>query len=88
MAEAGLKEHELRSPAWFGLFVRSGTPAAILSQLETEARASILSPAMRTRLDALAMEPVGNSPSEFRREFDATEPVIARMIKTSGATAE
>ncbi|MBP0636988.1 tripartite tricarboxylate transporter substrate binding protein [Cupriavidus sp. AcVe19-6a] len=88
MAEAGLKEHELRSPAWFGLFVRSGTPAAILSRLETEARASILSPAMRTRLDAPAMEPVGNSPSEFRREFDATEPVIARMIKTSGATAE
>lgn len=34
------------------------------------------------------MEAVGNSPAEFRREFDATEPVIARMIKTSGATAE
>ncbi len=88
MAEAGLKQQELRSPAWLGLFARSGTPAAVLSRLETEARASIQSPTMRARLDALAMDPVGNSAAEFRREFDATEPVVAQMIKASGATAE
>jgi tripartite-type tricarboxylate transporter receptor subunit TctC len=88
MAEAGLKQQELRSPAWLGLFARAGTPAAVLSRLETEARASIQSPTMRARLEALAMDPVGNSPAEFRREFDATEPVVAQMIKTSGATAE
>ncbi|MGY2486533.1 Bug family tripartite tricarboxylate transporter substrate binding protein [Cupriavidus sp. CP313] len=88
MAEAGLKEQELRSPAWLGLFARSGTPAAVLSRLEAEARASIQSPTMRARLEALAMDPVGNSPAEFRREFDATEPVVAQMIKASGATAE
>ncbi|WP_432259801.1 Bug family tripartite tricarboxylate transporter substrate binding protein [Cupriavidus sp. TMH.W2] len=88
IAEAGLKGQEMRSPGWLGLLARSGTPAAVLSQLETAARASIQSPAMRERLDALGMTPVGNSPAEFRREFEATEPVIARMIKASGATAE
>ncbi|MFS8978152.1 tripartite tricarboxylate transporter substrate binding protein [Cupriavidus necator] len=88
MAESGLKDQELRSPAWFGLFARSGTPAAILSRLEKEARASVHSPTMRARFETLAVEPVGNSPAEFRREFDATEPVMARMIRASGATPE
>lgn len=88
VVETGMGDQEMRSPAWLGLFARSGTPAAILSRLETEARASVQSPAMRARLDAMALEPVGNSAAEFRREFDATEPVMARLIKASGATAE
>ncbi len=88
MTEAGMRDQEMRPPAWLGLLARSGTPAAILSRLEAEARASVQSPAMRARLEALALEPVGNSSAEFRREFEATEPVMARMIKASGATAE
>jgi tripartite-type tricarboxylate transporter receptor subunit TctC len=88
MTESGMGDQEMRPPAWLGLVARSGTPAAILSRLETEARASVQSPTMRARLDAMALEPVGNSAAEFRREFDASEPVMARLIKASGATAE
>lgn len=88
MTEAGMTDQEMRPPAWIGLFARSGTPAAILSRLESEARASVQSPAMRARFDAMALEPVGNSSAEFRREFDASEPVMGRLIKASGATAE
>jgi tripartite-type tricarboxylate transporter receptor subunit TctC len=88
MTEAGMRDQEMRPPTWLGLFARSGTPAAILSRLETEARASVQSPAMRARLEAIALEPIGNSSAEFRREFEASEPVIARLIKASGATAE
>ncbi|AVA34584.1 tripartite tricarboxylate transporter substrate binding protein [Cupriavidus metallidurans] len=88
MTEAGMKDQEMRPPAWIGLFARSGTPAAILSRVEAEARASIQSPAMRARLDSLALEPVGNSPEEFRRSFETSEPIMARLIKSSGATAE
>ncbi len=88
MTESGMGDQEMRPPAWLGLLARSGTPAAILSRLETEARASVQSPAMRARLEALALDPVGNSAAEFRREFDATEPVMARLIKASGAKAD
>ena len=88
MTESGMGDQEMRPPAWLGLVARSGTPAAILSRLETEARASVQSPTMRARLDAMALEPVGNTGAEFRREFDASEPVMARLIKASGVTAE
>ncbi|MDK3023422.1 tripartite tricarboxylate transporter substrate binding protein [Cupriavidus taiwanensis] len=88
IAESGFADQELRAPAWLGLLARSGTPADILARLETEARASVQSPAMQARLEALALEPVGNSPAEFRQEFEATEPAMARLIKASGAKAE
>lgn len=88
MAEAGLADQELRSPAWIGLFARAGTPAPIQARLEAEARASIQSPAMRARLEALSLDPAGSSGAEFRREFDTQEPVVARMIKATGVTPE
>ncbi|MFJ4290869.1 hypothetical protein ACIP1U_13940 [Cupriavidus sp. NPDC089707] len=74
--------------AWVGLFVRAGTPAPVQAKLEAEALASIQSPAMRARLDALSLEPVGSSGAEFSREFDTQEPVVARMIKATGVTPE
>ncbi|AGW89660.1 MULTISPECIES: Bug family tripartite tricarboxylate transporter substrate binding protein [Cupriavidus] len=88
MTEAGMKEQEMRPPAWVGLVGRSGTPTAILSRIEAEARASIQSPAMQARMEALALEPVGNTGVEFKRDFETSEPVMARLIKASGATAE
>ncbi|MGH8783790.1 MAG: Bug family tripartite tricarboxylate transporter substrate binding protein [Cupriavidus necator] len=88
MEEAGMKEQEMRPPAWVGLLARSGTPAAILTRLETEARASVKSTVMQSRLDAMALEPVGNTSAEFKRDFETAEPVMARLIKSSGATAE
>jgi tripartite-type tricarboxylate transporter receptor subunit TctC len=88
MAEAGLGDQTMRSPAWLGLVARNGTPPAVLARLEAEARASVGSPAMRERMAALSLEPVGSSSADFKREFEATEPVMARLIKASGARAD
>ncbi|MDT4881705.1 Tripartite tricarboxylate transporter family receptor [compost metagenome] len=83
-----MPDPEMRPPAWLGLLARAGTPPAVLQRLETEARASIQSPAMRDRLEALALEPVGSSSADFKRMFEASEPVMARLIKMSGAKVE
>ncbi|MNN12105.1 Tripartite tricarboxylate transporter family receptor [compost metagenome] len=88
IAEAGMKDQALRPPAWIGLLAAKGTPPAILALLEAQARASVQSTAFRQRLDALALDPVGSTAAEFRQEFEATEPAMARMIKASGARAE
>lgn len=88
MLEAGMKDQEMRPTAWVGLVARAGTPPAILEKLETEARASIQSPAMRARLETMALIPVGSTSAEFRREFEATEPVMGRLIQASGARME
>lgn len=88
IAQAGMPDPEMRPPAWLGLMARAGTPPAVLQRLETEARASIQSPAMRVRLEALALEPVGSSSADFKRMFEATEPAVARLIKMSGAKVE
>ena len=85
LAEAGTTDQELRPPAWLGLLARAGTPAPALAKIEAATRASIASDSMRQRLDALALEPVGNSGSDFRKDFDASEPVMARLIRDSGA---
>lgn len=88
IAEAGIPDPEMRAPAWLGLMARAGTPPAVLQRLETEARASIQSPGMRARLDSLALEPIGNSSTDFKRAFEASEPIMARLIKMSGAKVE
>lgn len=85
LAEAGSADQELRPPAWLGLLARAGTPAPVLAKIESATRASIGSDAMRQRLDALSLEPVGGSGADFRKVFDASEPVMARLIRDSGA---
>ncbi len=88
MIEAGVDDQELKPLGWMGLMARAGTPAPILARLEAEARAAVHSAAMTERLQALALEPVGGTSAEFRREFEAAEPVVARLIRLSGAKAE
>lgn len=88
MAEAGLTEPEYRPVGWGGMMVPAGTPASVIARLEKEARAAVQSPPMKARLQSYAMEPLGNSPAEFRRNVESTFPIIERMVKISGAKAE
>ncbi|EYS87473.1 ABC transporter substrate-binding protein [Cupriavidus sp. SK-4] len=88
MAEAGLADPEYKSRGWGGMLVPAGTPAPVLARLEKEARAAIQSLPMKARLQFFAMEPIGNSAAEFRRDYDASLPVIERAIKISGAKVD
>ncbi|MEH2477877.1 tripartite-type tricarboxylate transporter receptor subunit TctC [Nitrobacteraceae bacterium AZCC 2146] len=68
--------------AWIGLVAPANTPAAIQDRIYATVVEIMAEPAVREKLTALYMEPVANSPEEFRavikRELDRWGPVIEK----------
>jgi tripartite-type tricarboxylate transporter receptor subunit TctC len=64
MTEAGFPEFEVSS--WQGLLAPARTPATIVSKLHREIARILAQPEVRERFAAVAAEPVGSSPTEFR----------------------
>ena len=66
--------------AWVGLVAPANTPAAIQDKLRTTVVEILAEPLVREKLAALYMEPVGDTPDEFRavirQELDRWGPVI------------
>lgn len=52
--------------AWYGLLAPAGTPDAIVQRMSTELLTAMRKPAIREKLLAAAVEPVGDTPEEFR----------------------
>jgi tripartite-type tricarboxylate transporter receptor subunit TctC len=71
---------DVEADTWQGLIAPGGTPPAIIDKINKDVVEIIKSPAVREKLAAQQMEPVGNSPAEFRAVIDAEisrwEPVI------------
>ena len=69
MAEAGMPAFEISS--WQGMIAPGGTPAPVLQKLHQEIARILALPDVRARLQAVAAEPVGSSPAEFRRYIES-----------------
>ena len=69
MAEAGMPAFEVSS--WQGMIAPGGTPAPVLQKLHQEIARILALPDVRARLQAVAAEPVGSSPAEFRRYIES-----------------
>lgn len=69
MAEAGMPAFEVSS--WQGMIAPGGTPAPVLQKLHQEIARILALPDVRARLHAVAAEPVGSSPAEFRRYIES-----------------
>ncbi len=83
LKEAGI---DVEADAWMGLIAPGGTPPAIVAAINKDVVAAITSPAIRAKLATQLMQPIGNSPAEFRAAIDAEiarwSPVIkARDIR-------
>lgn len=65
VAESGVTGFE--AVGWFGLLAPAGTPAAIVSKLNTEVVAILREPSVREKLAALGAEPEPQTPQEFTR---------------------
>ena len=63
LKEAGI---ELEADAWNGLIAPAGTPEAVLAKIHREVVEAIHSPELKAKFAAQIMEPVGNSPAEFK----------------------
>jgi tripartite-type tricarboxylate transporter receptor subunit TctC len=77
--ETGMKG--IVSESWFGAFVPSGTPAAIIARLNAEMNRAVGDPATRDSLLQTATEPVGGSAEQFARVVQEDSARYARLAK-------
>jgi tripartite-type tricarboxylate transporter receptor subunit TctC len=77
LKEAGI---DVEADAWMGLIAPARTPEAAIAKIHDEVVDAIKAPEAREKLAIQLMEPVGNSPAEFRavieREVARWAPVI------------
>src|SRR3954451_24160853 len=67
LKEAGF---DVDSDAWMGMIAPAHTPEALVAKIQREVVEAIGTAAVREKLAAQLMEPVGNSPAEFRARID------------------
>jgi tripartite-type tricarboxylate transporter receptor subunit TctC len=63
VAQSGLPGFDVTS--WYGIVVRSGTPAATIHKLYADFSEALKNDEVRAKLAGLGLEPVGNTPEEF-----------------------
>jgi len=86
-AEAGLPQYK-HDGGWFGMFAPAGTPADIVDKLSRQVRAAMQNPDARGRLQKLGVEPVADSPADFRRFVAAEIKAYAEQVRLAGVKPE
>ena len=86
VTEAGFANFEERS--WVGYFAPAKTPAAIVIKLNGVVNEALGMADVRARLDALGLEPQPVSPKEFSDYVRSEVAKWAKIIKTTGITAD
>jgi tripartite-type tricarboxylate transporter receptor subunit TctC len=79
LKEAGI---DVEADAWMGLIAPAKTGDAIVGKLHREVVEAITSPAIREKLATQLMEPIGNSPAQFRARIEAD---VVRWAPVIGA---
>jgi len=86
VTEGGFANFEERS--WVGYFAPAKTPAAIVKKLNGAVNEALGMADVRARLDALGLEPQPLSPREFSDYVRSEVAKWAKIIKTTGITAD
>lgn len=77
LKESGI---DVEADAWMGLIAPGGMPKAMVDKINRDVVAIIKAPALRKKLATQLMEPVGNSPEQFRARIEGEiarwDPVI------------
>jgi tripartite-type tricarboxylate transporter receptor subunit TctC len=71
----------VEADAWMGLIAPARTPEPVIARIHAEVIEAIGSPEARDKLATQLMEPVGNSPSEFRNLIDGEITRWSPIIK-------
>ncbi|MCY1558329.1 hypothetical protein D9M68_952520 [compost metagenome] len=62
----------------------AATPPAVLAKIERTTLAALEATAVRARLQALGVTPLGRNSREARANYDATFPMQEKLIKGLG----
>jgi tripartite-type tricarboxylate transporter receptor subunit TctC len=81
LKESGI---DVEADAWMGLIAPGGTPTAVVEKINKAVVEALHDPAIKAKLATQLMEPVGNSPQEFRAKIDAEIGRWAPVIKAAG----
>ena len=82
VAESGLPGYDV--VAWFGMLAPTGTPAAIINQLQSEAKRALNTPEVMRRMEIEGTDIVGNTPREFGIEVKAEYEKWRELVKKTG----
>jgi tripartite-type tricarboxylate transporter receptor subunit TctC len=80
LKEAGI---DVEADAWMGLIAPAKTPDAIIAKIHRDVAAAITSPAIREKLATQLMEPIGNTPAQFRARIEADVARWAPVIRAA-----
>ena len=82
LAESGLPGFDVTG--WYGVLLPSGTPAAIVTRIQTDIAAVLQSPEIRARLSSEGAEPVASTAGEFAKFLETETRKWAAVVKTAG----
>lgn len=86
VAEAGVPGYE--ATTWFGLLAPAGTPKPIIEKLHNEVVKILKTPDMKSRLDQLGAEPIGNTPEEFTAAMKQEMAKWAKVVADAAVRLE
>jgi tripartite-type tricarboxylate transporter receptor subunit TctC len=86
MAEAG--GPALEAATWVLFLAPAGTPREVVSRLSAEVAKAVGSPDIKSRFEALSIEPVGNTPEQAAKFLADEIAKWAKVINTAGVKAE
>jgi tripartite-type tricarboxylate transporter receptor subunit TctC len=85
--EAGLPEYR-HDGGWFALFAPAGTPADIVDKLWREVRTAMQDAGVRDRLTKIGVEPVADSPADFKKFVQSELKAYAEQARLAGVQPE
>jgi tripartite-type tricarboxylate transporter receptor subunit TctC len=86
MIEAGLPGYE--AATWYGFVLRSGTSPAIIDQINRALNQALEDPALRGRMDALGIKPLGGTPEEFANRIRTDMEKWGGVLRKAGINPE
>jgi tripartite-type tricarboxylate transporter receptor subunit TctC len=86
-AEAGLPQYR-HDGGWFGMFGPAGLPSDIAEKLASEVRKAMQDPGVRDRLMKLGVDPVADSPADFKKFYLSEIKTYAEQVRMAGIQPE
>jgi tripartite-type tricarboxylate transporter receptor subunit TctC len=86
MKEQGLSELEVET--WYGAFAPAGTPAAVITKINSEINATLKDPQIREALERQGMTAVGGPPERLGELVKKELPRWNRVVSAAGIKAD
>jgi tripartite-type tricarboxylate transporter receptor subunit TctC len=86
VAESGFKDFE--ATVWFGILAPGATPKETVARIQASMANALGLPAVRAKLGAQGMDPVGSTPQQYAAHMSAQLAKYAKVITEAGIKAE